>query len=179
MRHEPRLPQPTLDWASQALRKIATTKNFQQIVALLKEAPPGPHFLWLIEYLGKVETPEARELAISYIDGFHTEFAIKALVQMKATGVRHLIEPIADDVTSHFCRRARWALDRIPRLTLRHNGSHRTPVGPDTVLRQRRASVDAGISWSVSKIPTAATVFRGSLPDVPRPIRRMCGRGGR
>lgn len=114
LRHQPPLPQPTLDWASQALRKIATKKNFEQIAALLAEAPSGPHFIWLIEYLGKVKTPEARDLAISYLDGFATEFAIKALVQMKATGVRDLIEPFVDDPAPQVRRQALRALDRLP-----------------------------------------------------------------
>lgn len=114
LRREPQPPQPTLDWASQALRKIATKKNFKQITALLAEAPSGPHFIWLVEYLGKVKTPEARELAISYLDTFARQFAIKALVQMKATGVRHLVEPLVDDPAPQVRKQAVRALERLP-----------------------------------------------------------------
>lgn len=114
LRRDPPLPEYVQAWACTGLRVIATRKNFPQIKQLLDEltyeTPKAP----LVEYLGKVKTPEARDLAITYLDQPSRAFAIKALVQMKATGVRHLIEPLLHDEGAHVRKAAKRALERLP-----------------------------------------------------------------
>ena len=67
----------------------------------------------LVEYLGKVKTPESRDIALKYLDGPARGRAIKAWVQMKATGVRHLIEPLVHDRASAVRKQAQRALEKL------------------------------------------------------------------
>ncbi|MFC9892508.1 HEAT repeat domain-containing protein [Nocardia sp. NPDC127579] len=114
LNRRPPLPLPHRDWACTGLGLIATKHNFEQIAELLSDLPEGTHRGDLVAYLGKVKTVEARELAISYLGSGARESAIKALVQMKATGVRHLIEPLVDDPHPPVRKRAIRALERLP-----------------------------------------------------------------
>jgi hypothetical protein len=113
-RRRPPLPSQQLDWACIGLRTIATKKYFAQIADLLAHLPEGTHQYPLIEYLGKVRTHESRDLVIRYLDGPMTIAAIKALTQMKATGVRHLIQPLIDDPNSNVRKLSKRALEKLP-----------------------------------------------------------------
>ncbi|MFE3543036.1 HEAT repeat domain-containing protein [Nocardia sp. NPDC059177] len=113
MRYEPPLPTRIQDWACQGLRVIATAKNFDQIAELLAELPVATPTIPLIEFLGKVKTRRARDLAVEYLDGPTREAAIKALVQMKAADVRQLIEPLLDDPHPPVREQAKRAMERL------------------------------------------------------------------
>jgi len=114
LRRQPPLPEYVQAWACVGLQTIAGPKNFPQIKQLLGEltyeTPKSP----LVQYLGKVKTPEARDLAITYLDQLPRAFAIKALVQMKATGVRHLVEPLLADEDAYVRKAAKRAMEQLP-----------------------------------------------------------------
>ncbi|RBO91825.1 HEAT repeat domain-containing protein [Nocardia puris] len=114
MRRQPPLPTRTQDWACLALRTIATGKNFDQIAGLLAELPVGSPTIPLVEYLGKVKTARSRDIAVKYLGGPTREAAIKALVQMKAPDVRHLIEPFLDDPHPPVRKQALRAMEKLP-----------------------------------------------------------------
>jgi len=82
---QPPLPAGLLDYASQALARIATKKDFPRIAGLLAELSPNGPIGPLIEYMGKVKTPEARDISLRYLDTDWTYFSIRALTAMKAT----------------------------------------------------------------------------------------------
>ena len=67
----------------------------------------------LVRYLGKVKTPEARDVVVQYLDTPSRGEAVRALVQMKATGVRRLIEPLAEDRHPPIRKIARTALEKL------------------------------------------------------------------
>lgn len=114
VRHQPPLPTQHREWACAGLGVIAAKQNFAQIADLLANLPEGTPKSALVEYLGKVKTPEARDLAVSYLGTGPREAAIKALVQMKATGVRHLIEPLLDHPYASIRKQAKRALEKLP-----------------------------------------------------------------
>lgn len=114
VRHQPPLPSRQVDWALEGLRIICGPKEFPRIAALIPDLPPGAHVSPIIAYLGKVKTPESRELLIGYLNSPAVEFAIKALVQSKAPNVRHLIEPFVNDADSPVRKAARRAMERLP-----------------------------------------------------------------
>ncbi|MEV6274002.1 HEAT repeat domain-containing protein [Nocardia sp. NPDC051832] len=114
VRRETHKPPYAQTWACDAIGMIAGPQNFTQIAELLQELPSGTAICPLIAYLGKVKTPESRDLAIRYLTGVGREDAIQALVQMKATGVRHLIEPLVDDPHPPVRKKAQRALENLP-----------------------------------------------------------------
>ncbi|WP_433201644.1 HEAT repeat domain-containing protein [Nocardia sp. CA-107356] len=113
VRRQPPIPERMQTWACDALHLIAGPKNFVQIAELLEELPEGTAMIPLVEYLGKVKSPEARDIALRYLDSPARGKAIKALVQMKATGVRHLIEPLVDDRAPAVRKQAQRALEKL------------------------------------------------------------------
>ncbi|MEV0033431.1 HEAT repeat domain-containing protein [Nocardia sp. NPDC050793] len=113
-RHQPPLPQRQQDWACQGLALIAKPEHFPQITALLDELPSATARYPLIEYLGKVKTDQARQLAIRELDGPAHLAAINALAKMKAEGVRHLIEPFTTHPSSQTRKAATRALEKLP-----------------------------------------------------------------
>ncbi|WP_433729587.1 HEAT repeat domain-containing protein [Nocardia sp. CA-129566] len=113
VRRRPPIPERMQTWACDALRLIAGPKNFTQIAELLQELPEGTAMIPLVEYLGKVKTPESRDIALKYLDSPARGKAIKALVQMKATGVRHLVEPLVHDRAPAVRKQAQRALEKL------------------------------------------------------------------
>ncbi|WP_110803676.1 HEAT repeat domain-containing protein [Mycolicibacterium setense] len=114
LRRKPPMRSGLVDYATGALARIATKRNFPLIVELIDELPPdsvarAP----LIEYLGKVKTDEARDLALRFLDTF-TYFAIRALIQMKAPGIRARIEPYLTHSDASIRKEARRAMERLP-----------------------------------------------------------------
>ncbi len=112
-----RQPRPKIgvpDYAAHALARVATKREFPQIAALLEalpaDGPKGP----LIEYMGKVKTTEARDIALSYLDTEWAYYAIKALIAMKAAGVRAHIEAHLNSPNSFVRRYARQAMEKLP-----------------------------------------------------------------
>ncbi|MGJ6127231.1 HEAT repeat domain-containing protein [Mycolicibacterium sp. Y3] len=112
-----RQPRPKIgvpDYAAHALAKVATKREFPQIAAVLAalpaDGPKGP----LIEYMGKVKTPEARDIALAYLDTEWAYYAIKALIAMKAEGARARIEAHLNSPNSAVRRYARQAMEKLP-----------------------------------------------------------------
>ena len=114
LRREPPLEAPLPEYALHALGTIATKENFAAIAQLLDQLPEGSAVGALIEYMGRVKTPEAQAIALRYLDTEWTLFALKALVQMRAAGVRQRVEPYVTDANASVRRYARRALERLP-----------------------------------------------------------------
>lgn len=110
----PPLPGVAPDRAGYALARIATKEDFTRIAQLIEELPPEVPKGSLIEYLGKVKTPQAREIALHYLDNGWTYFALKALIAMKATGVHARITPYLQDSNAMVREYARRALEKLP-----------------------------------------------------------------
>ncbi|MCP2625622.1 HEAT repeat domain-containing protein [Mycolicibacterium smegmatis] len=115
MRRQPPLRSGLIGYATEALAHIATKLDFPTIIELIEELLPlgavvGP----LIEYLGKVKTDEARELALRFLDTPSTYFALRALIQMKAPGVRARVEPYLTHDNASIRKEARRAMARLP-----------------------------------------------------------------
>ncbi|MFL0243292.1 HEAT repeat domain-containing protein [Mycobacterium sp. SMC-17] len=108
------LPGPSADYAHFALARIATVKDFPTIAALLEQLPPEAPRGALIEYMGRVKTLEAQQVVLKWLDTEWTWFAIRALIAMKASGVRDRIAPYVDDANSNVRKYAKRALERLP-----------------------------------------------------------------
>lgn len=114
LRRQPPMRSGLIGYATVALARIATQRDFALIAELIDElqhqgAAAGP----LIEYLGKVKTDEARDLALRFLDTFAC-FSIRALIQMKAHGVRARIEPYLTHSDASIRKEARRAMERLP-----------------------------------------------------------------
>lgn len=114
LRRRPPLDRGLVDYAERALARIATKRDFALVAELIRELSPHYPVGPLIEYLGKVNSAEARELALRYLDTPSTYFAIRALTRMKAPNVRHLIEPYTEHTSSSIRKEARRAMERLP-----------------------------------------------------------------
>lgn len=115
LRRQPPLRSGLIGYATEALAHIATKRDCPTIVELIDELLPhgavvGP----LIEYLGKVKTDEAKELVLRFLDTPSTYFALRALIQMKATGVRARVEPYLTHSNAAIRKEARRAMARLP-----------------------------------------------------------------
>jgi hypothetical protein len=113
LQRRPRPESGVPDYAAHALARVATKREFPQIAAVLAalpaDVPKGP----LIEYMGKVKTPEARDIALAYLDTEWAYYAIKALIAMKAVGVRARIEVHLNSPSSFVRRYARRAMNKL------------------------------------------------------------------
>ena len=112
-----RRPAPSgrvLDEAEVTLARIATATDFPTVAAIMEELTPRSMRGYLIEYLGRVKTAEAQELALRWLDTMYVQSAIKALVAMKAIGVRARVERYVDDPSSQVRKVARRAMERLP-----------------------------------------------------------------
>lgn len=112
-----RRPPPTgrvQDDAEPTLARIATAADLPAIAAIMEELPPRFTRGYLIEYLGRVKTAEAQEIALNWLDGRYVQSAIKALIAMKATGVRARVERYVDDPSAQVRKLAKRALERLP-----------------------------------------------------------------
>ncbi|SKN26430.1 Uncharacterised protein [Mycobacteroides abscessus subsp. bolletii] len=114
VQHQPPLPLRQIDWALGGLKLACGPKDFSKIVALIPDLPAGTPIIPVIQYLGKVKTRDSHQLLIRYLNGPAREFAIKALVQAKAPGIRHLIEPLVHDPDTLVRKAARRAMERLP-----------------------------------------------------------------
>lgn len=115
LRRQPPMRSGLVGYATVALARIATKRDFPVIAELIDELQPqeaaaGP----LIEYLGKVKTDDARDLAVGFLDTPATYFALRALIQMKAPGVRVQIEPYLGHSDASIRKEARRAMERLP-----------------------------------------------------------------
>ncbi|WP_090562335.1 MULTISPECIES: HEAT repeat domain-containing protein [unclassified Mycobacterium] len=114
LRRQPPLPRPLPEYADSALGRIATKSDFSTIAALIRDMPPDFSRSGLISYLGRVKTPEAQAIALEWLDTAYTGFAIKALVAMKAAGVRDRIAPYVEDANAWVRKSAQRAMERLP-----------------------------------------------------------------
>ena len=113
IRHQPPLSRGAQDSALSTLSFVATARHFDQIIELLAEPIDMAGRSWLVSYLGKVKTDEARDLAVGYLDSPYTAFALKALIQMKAAGVRDLVAPYVGSEHAEIRKYARRAMERL------------------------------------------------------------------
>lgn len=114
LQRQPPLPGPTADYAHYALARIATVKDFPKIASLLEELPSEAPRGALIEYMGRVKTPEAQQIVLTWLDTQWVWFALRALIAMKAPGVRDRVAPYADAANSFVRKAAKRALERLP-----------------------------------------------------------------
>lgn len=110
----PPLPGNAPDAAGYALARIATEKDFARIAKLIEELPPEVPKGSLIEYMGKVRTPEARDIVLHYLDNGWTYFALKALIAMKTPGIHDRIKPYLQDRNDMVREYARKAIEKLP-----------------------------------------------------------------
>lgn len=108
------LPGPAADYAHFALARIATVKDFPTMAALLEQLPPEAPRGALIEYMGRVKTPEAQQIVLKWLDTAWVWFALRALIAMKAPGVRDRIAPYVDDASADVRKYAKRAMQRLP-----------------------------------------------------------------
>lgn len=114
LQRTPPLPGLAPGFAAYALQRIATKKEFARIAALLDNlGPDGPKGA-LIEYMGKVKTQEAQDIALHYLDTQWTYFSLKALIAMKTPGVHDRIRPYLQDSNATVRKYARKALETLP-----------------------------------------------------------------
>lgn len=114
LRRQPPLQGPVRDFAGYALARIATSSDFPLIAALLDELPLEYPRGALIEYLGRVKTPEARVIALHWLDNGYAYSAIKALTAMKATDVREHIARYLEYPDPPVRKAAKRAMERLP-----------------------------------------------------------------
>ncbi|MBF6093981.1 HEAT repeat domain-containing protein [Nocardia cyriacigeorgica] len=116
LRTTPPLPDETRFWAGRALTTVCTKDDYDLITALIAEQPPGDTVIaGLLSYLGKMRTVEARTIILQHFDHPLTRnYAINALADMKATGVRPLIEPLLNDPDRFTRQTAARALRKLP-----------------------------------------------------------------
>lgn len=114
LRRQPPLSGPVRDFAQYALAHIATKTDFPAIAALIDELPLDYPRGALIEYLGRVKTSEAQAIALHWLDNGYAYFAIKALVSMKAVGVRGRVAPYVNDHDPWVRKVAKRAMERLP-----------------------------------------------------------------
>lgn len=100
--------------AAATLEKVATATHFPQIVALLSEPLPDSARFWLVRYLRKVKSPQARDVAVSFLETPVVVAALVALAGMRAPGVRALVAPLVDHPNADVRKYARRALPRLP-----------------------------------------------------------------
>lgn len=114
LQQAPPLPGLAPGFAAYALQRIATKKEFARIAALLDDlGPDGPKGA-LIEYMGKVKTQEAQDIALQYLDTQWTYFSLKALIAMKTPGIHDRISPYLQDSNATVRKYARKALETLP-----------------------------------------------------------------
>ncbi|WP_280182029.1 hypothetical protein [Nocardia farcinica] len=122
LRTTPPLPDETRFWAARALTTVCTRDDYDLITALIAEQPPGDTVIaGLLSYLGKMRTTEARTIILQHFDHPLTRnYAINALADMKATGVRPLIEPLLDD-PDRFTRQTAARATQTPHRLMTHS----------------------------------------------------------
>ncbi|MEE6163738.1 MULTISPECIES: HEAT repeat domain-containing protein [unclassified Mycolicibacterium] len=112
-RQQPPLPSPFSDGAGQVLARIALPRHFDQICELFHELhDDNSAKFFLTEYFGKVKTTQSRDIVLPYLDRWPS-IVIPTLIKMKATGVRHLIEPHLKDSWPPTRKYARRAMERL------------------------------------------------------------------
>lgn len=114
LQRTPLLPGPAPVFAAYALKRIATKKEFERIAGLISDLPTGGPKGALIEYMGKVKTPEAQAIALSYLDTEWKYFSLKALIAMKTPGIHDRIRPHLQNDNAMVRRYARKAIEKLP-----------------------------------------------------------------
>ncbi|MGY0497378.1 HEAT repeat domain-containing protein [Nocardia sp. FBN12] len=115
LRRQPALTDEVRFRAGSALATIAERGDFDLVVTLISEQPLGhPVIAALLRFIGRQKTLRAKDIALAHLEHPHTRnFAIDALGQMKATGVRAVIESYLDDPDPYTRNQARKALARL------------------------------------------------------------------
>lgn len=113
---DPPVSRYVLEAAGFALAKICDRSDFPRIAALIRSEQDFPTKSVLVQWIGRIETEEAKELAVSQLANPATRIpAMKALVRQRATGVRDAVAKYLDDEHQIFCTEARKTLDKLPK----------------------------------------------------------------
>ena len=98
-----------------ALGRLCERSDFPRVAALLRSGRDFPAKSQLVQWLGRIKTDEAKELAVSQLPDPGTRIlAMRALVRQKATGVRDAVAVYLDNEHEVFRKEARKTLDKLP-----------------------------------------------------------------
>lgn len=116
LRRRPPLAEDVRYWAGSGLATTAESSDFDLVATVISEQPPGDVVIAaLMRFIGRHPTPAAKEIALAHLEHPHTRnFAIEALGQMKAPGVRALIQPYLVDSDAYTRDEAKKAIARLP-----------------------------------------------------------------
>lgn len=114
--HDPPLQPIELEAAGFALERAATKRDFARVAELLRSRPADSKGIGvMVQWLGRVKTPEATALAVEMLAHPGTRAqAMQALVRQKATGVRDAVAVHLDDEHAEWRKLARKTLDKLP-----------------------------------------------------------------
>jgi hypothetical protein len=112
---EPPLSNFELDCAGFALVKLCQRSDYPRVAALIRSERNFGIKSVFVQWLGRIKTEEAKELAVSQLPDPGTRIqAMRALVRQKATGVRDAVAEYLDNEHEVFRKEARKTLDKLP-----------------------------------------------------------------
>ncbi|MEZ0349206.1 hypothetical protein [Mycobacterium sp. pR1184] len=112
---EPPLTNLELEAAGFALAEVADRSDFPRVAELIRSGRDFPTKSVLVEWLGRIKTEEAKDLAVSQLPYPSRRIpAMRALVRQKATGVRDAVAAYLDDEHEVFRKEAQKTLDKLP-----------------------------------------------------------------
>jgi hypothetical protein len=112
---DPPLDRFELEPVGYALFEILERSDFPRVAAAIRSERDFPTKPWLVRWLGRCKTEEAKELAVSQLPYPATrDAAMAALVRQKATGVREAVAVYLDSEHAVFRKEARKTLDKLP-----------------------------------------------------------------
>jgi hypothetical protein len=110
---DPPLSNLELEAAGFALAEICDRSDFPRVAALLQSGRDFPTKFALVEWLGRLKTEEAKQLAVSQLADPRTrDSAMAALVRQRATGVRQAVAKYLDDEV--WRKQVQKMLDKLP-----------------------------------------------------------------
>jgi hypothetical protein len=112
---DPPLGRFELEPVGYALFEILERSDFPRVAATIRSERDFPTKSWLVRWIGRFKTEEAKELAVSQLSNPATrDAAMAALVRQKATGVRDAVAVYLDDEHEVWRKEARKTLDKLP-----------------------------------------------------------------
>jgi hypothetical protein len=112
---DPPLGRFELEPVGYALFEILERSDFPRVAATIRSERDFPTKSWLVRWIGRFKTEEAKELAVSQLSNPATrDAAMAALVRQKAKGVRDAVAVYLDDEHEVWRKEARKTLDKLP-----------------------------------------------------------------
>jgi hypothetical protein len=113
---DPPLSPLELEAATWAVAEIAAPSDFERVARIITDHPWGRRGSFqLIQWLGKVHTPEAARIAVQALENPRTrKQAMRALARQRAVGVRADVARYLDDDEPVFRKEAEKALAKLP-----------------------------------------------------------------